>query len=65
MCLSTVINVNGPEPSVLCKNIQNVNVDPTDGKLTFTDIMGVQYESFGKIKSIDLVDNKIMIEESN
>jgi predicted RNA-binding protein len=52
------------EPILFCKNIQNVSVNPGDGKLTFTDIMGIPYESTGKIRSIDLVDNKIMIEEN-
>ena len=64
MCLSTVYKMTEKDPILFCKNIQNVSVNPGDGKLTFTDIMGIPYESTGKIRSIDLVDNKIMIEEN-
>lgn len=64
MCLSTVVKV-GETPSVLCNNIQSVSVDPADGKLTFIDIMGIRYEALARICKIDLVENKIFIEESN
>ena len=43
---------------------EKVNVNLASGKLTFTDIMGIPYESLGKIRSIDLVDNKILKEEN-
>ena len=65
MCLSTVMKVNGPKPSVLCNNIQNVTIDPNDGKLTFTDIMGARFEAYGTIRQIDLVEKKILFEEKS
>jgi len=61
MCLSTVYKMTDNGPDLLCKNIQNVAVDPDSGKLTFTDIMGIHYEALAKIQSIDLVDNVINI----
>ena len=63
MCLSTVYKMTDTGPAFLCKNIQNVEVDPGSGKLTFTDVMGIRYESMAKIQSIDLIENVITIEE--
>ncbi len=63
MCLSTVYKTTDTGPAFLCKNIQSVDVDPGSGKLTFTDVMGIRYESMAKIQSIDLIENVITIEE--
>ena len=64
MCLSTVYKMGPSEPVLFCKNIQSVDVSPTDGKLTFTDILGIRYEALAEIRSIDLVENIIQISEN-
>lgn len=63
MCLSTVYKVNGGEPELFCKNVQNVMQDPDSGEIRFTDIMGMQHVLVGKILSIDLVKNTIDVRE--
>ncbi len=64
MCLSTVYKMQGAEPVLFCKNIQAVDISKDDGKLTFTDILGIRYEALGTIQKIDLVENVIEICES-
>ena len=50
MCLSTVYKMTEKEPVLFCKNIQSVDVSPADGKLTFTDILGIRYEALATIQ---------------
>lgn len=64
MCLSTVYKLTEKEPVLFCKNIQSVDVSPTDGKLTFTDILGIRYEALGSIQKVDLLENIIEIRET-
>lgn len=64
MCLSTVYKVNGNSSEMFCKNIQNVLQDKDSGEIKFRDIMGIEYSLMGRIASIDLVDNNIMVEEA-
>jgi predicted RNA-binding protein len=52
------------EPVLFCKNIQSVDVSPTDGKLTFTDILGIRYEALATIQKVDLIENVIEICET-
>lgn len=65
MCLSTVYKRQGQgqEPVLFCKNIQAVDVSPKDGKLTFTDILGIRYEALATIRKVDLIENVIEITE--
>ena len=59
MCLSSVYAVEGAEKELLCKNVSVASVK--DGKLVFTDIMGVSTEVLGDIERIDLMDNFIYV----
>lgn len=64
MCLSTVYKMTEKEPVLFCKNIQSVDISPADGKLTFTDILGIRYEALGTIQKVDLIENVIEICET-
>lgn len=59
MCLSTVYNENH---ELLAKNVASVTAK--DGKLLFTDIMGVTVAVTGTIETIDLMDNFIHIRQA-
>lgn len=56
MCLSTVYDQN---KQVLCKNVAAVT--QKDGRLIFTDIMGIPVAVTGSIEKIDLMDNFIYV----
>ena len=60
MCLSAVYEHRPEGESLLCRNIANVRIQP--GKLTFIDIMGIQTEYKGQLCSLDLMENKILVE---
>lgn len=59
MCLSTIYERRGEERAPIAKNIASVKTQ--DGKLVFTDIMGVRTVVDAEIVSIDLMDNFIDI----
>ena len=59
MCLSTVLT---PERQVVCKNVAAVT--QKDGKLVFTDIMGIPTVVEGSIEKIDLMENEILIRKA-
>ena len=59
MCLSSVYSVKDGEKELLCKNIASVTVE--DGKLVFTNIMGIPTRIEGTIEKIDLMDNYIYV----
>ena len=59
MCLSTVIKVVDGKQEQVLNQVSNAEVG--EGKVTFTDIMGIQTEVEGTITSVDLVDNKIYV----
>ena len=61
MCLSTVYAIRNEKPEPLCKNIASVRTQ--DGKLIFTDIMGIPTVVAAAIARIDLMDNFIWIRE--
>lgn len=59
MCLSTVLTT---ERQVVCKNVAAVT--QKDGKLVFTDIMGIPTVVAGSIEKIDLMENEILIRKA-
>ena len=67
MCLSNVYkiktgsrNEGSPEErELLVKNAATVSVK--DGKLVFTDIMGIRTEVDAELEKIDLMDNYILV----
>ncbi len=60
MCLSTVYKADGSEKTKLAEYVSGVR---TEGdRITLTDIMGIETVVFGTLKSVDLVQNQIVIE---
>lgn len=59
MCLSTVYVRNEDQREQIARNVADVKV--RDGKLLFTDIMGVTTEVDADIEVIDLMENYIYI----
>lgn len=59
MCLSTVYARQAGEREQIAKNVASVTI--RDGKLVFTDIMGVTTEVDAEIETVDLMDNYIYI----
>ena len=59
MCLSTIYDENR---QVLAKNVASVT--QKDGKLIFTDIMGIPVAVTGTVETIDLMDNFIVIKRA-
>ena len=60
MCLSTVFEEHGGEQTKLAEYVSAVREET--GKITLTDIMGTETVVFGKVRSVDLVANRIIIE---
>ncbi len=58
MCLSTVMTA---DRQTVCKNVAAVT--QKDGKLVFTDIMGIPTVVEGAIEKIDLMENIITIKK--
>ncbi|MBQ3911674.1 MAG: CooT family nickel-binding protein [Lachnospiraceae bacterium] len=67
MCLSNVYKIktgsrsggSDEERELLVKNAATVSVK--DGKLVFTDIMGIRTEIDAELEKIDLMDNYILV----
>ncbi len=66
MCLSNVYKIKTgsrgekeAERELLVKNAATVSVK--DGKLVFTDIMGIRTEVDGELEKVDLMDNYILV----
>ena len=60
MCLSTVYRENGAQQTKLGEYISGVRAEGS--KITLTDIMGAETVVFGRLRSVDLVKNQIIIE---
>ena len=60
MCLSTVFEERAGSQTKLGEYISSVKAE--GGKITLTDIMGMETVVFGTLKSVDLVQNRIIIE---
>lgn len=60
MCLSTVYEVNGSEQTKICEYVCDIKAE--GNKLVITDILGSQRVVFGSLKSLDLVNNRVLIE---
>ncbi|MGO1041726.1 CooT family nickel-binding protein [Clostridioides difficile] len=63
MCESSAfIYKNNNELEKVMENV--VNIDPCDGKIYLTDLLGEQKIIDGIIKEIRLMDHKIIIQEN-
>ncbi len=60
MCLSTVYKADGSERVKLAEYVSGVRAEGE--KITLTDIMGLETVVYGTLKSVDLVQNQIVIE---
>ena len=60
MCLSTVYEVTPEGREKVCEYVSAVRAE--DGKVYLTDIMGVEKVLVGDIRSLDLVNNEILVE---
>ena len=60
MCLSTVYKADGSERTKLAEYVSGVRAE--GGRITLTDIMGMETVVIGTLKSVDLVQNQIVIE---
>lgn len=63
MCLSSVYKKGTEENIFLCKNIARVL--PKDGEVVCYDLMGQRTVFEGEILDIDLMENIILIKESD
>lgn len=60
MCLSTVYEVTDAGRRKILEYVSTVRAE--DGKIILTDIMGVEKVVTGAIRSLDLVNNEILVE---
>ncbi len=60
MCLSTVYEVSPQGREKVCEYVSAVRAE--DGKVYLTDIMGEERVLEGNIRSLDLVNNEILVE---
>ncbi len=60
MCLSTVYKADGSERVKLAEYVSGVKAE--GDKITLTDIMGLETVVIGTLRSVDLVQNQIVIE---
>ena len=60
MCLSTAYKTKGSERVKLAEYVSGVRAE--GDRITLTDIMGLETVVYGTLKSVDLVQNQIVIE---
>ena len=60
MCLSNVYKGSVDNSNLLARNVADIKF--ADGKIYFTDIMGVRTAFDGTLKQIDLTENFIIVE---
>lgn len=59
MCLSTVYKNEVSDANLLAKNIADIKVE--NGKIIFTDLMGIRTMFDGSLEKIDLMDNYVIV----
>ena len=59
MCLSNVYKNEVSDANLLARNIADIKIE--NGKVYFTDIMGVRTVFDGELAQIDLTENYIII----
>lgn len=62
MCLSDVYCYDNDEKKLVMKNV--ASVEQNNGILSFSNIIGISLEIKGNIKSVDLMENIIVIERN-
>ncbi|MBQ6314993.1 MAG: CooT family nickel-binding protein [Mogibacterium sp.] len=59
MCLSNVYKNNVDDSNLLARNVADIKIE--NGKVIFTDIMGIRTAFDGELKQIDLTENFIIV----
>ena len=59
MCLSNVYRNSVDDSNLLAKNVADIKVD--NGKIWFTDIMGIRTAFDGQLEKIDLMENYVIV----
>ena len=59
MCLSMVYKNEVNDANLLAKNVADIKF--ADGKIIFTDIMGIRTTFDGSLEQIDLTENFIIV----
>ena len=59
MCLSNVYKNSVDNSNLLAKNVADIKF--ADGKIYFTDIMGIRTVFDGDLRQIDLTENYIIV----
>ena len=61
MCLSTVYEIGPEGREKVCEYVSAVRAE--DGRVILVDIMGAETVLRGSIRSLDLVNNEILVEK--
>jgi predicted RNA-binding protein len=59
MCLSNVYRNSVDDSNLLAKNVADIKIE--NGKVIFTDIMGIRTAFDGSLEQIDLTENFIIV----
>jgi predicted RNA-binding protein len=59
MCLSNVYRNSVDDSNLLAKNVADIKIE--NGKIIFTDIMGIRTAFDGNLEQIDLTENFIIV----
>ncbi len=59
MCLSNVYKNSVDESNLLARNVADIRIE--NGKVIFTDIMGIRTAFDGSLEQIDLTENFIIV----
>lgn len=62
MCLSTVYKNEVNDANMLARNIADVRIE--NGKILFTDLMGIRTVFDGTLEKVNLMDNYIIVKEA-
>ncbi len=61
MCLSNVYRNSNDSENLLARNVADIQIQ--EGKVIFTDIMGVRRIFDGSLERIDLTENYIIVRD--
>ena len=61
MCLSTVYKNEVDDANMLAKNVADVRIE--NGRILFTDLMGIRTVFDGTLEKVDLMDNYIIVRD--
>ena len=59
MCLSTVYKNEVSDANLLARNVADIKVE--NGRIIFTDLMGIRTVFDGSLEKVDLMDNYVIV----